>query len=111
MYHAAGKSFSRKGQAYVKKLMRANRKKLQKKYGRKVELHHMRDRNLYVLDCYASLAAEAGRMDDPDLTYKFLNRFELARTMMPSSPLKKLRYKMRYHKISRRFPISGAQRI
>jgi GT2 family glycosyltransferase len=107
VYHQAGKSFSRKGKAYVKKLMQANRKKLKNKYGRRVDLHHMRDCNLYVLDCYASIASKQGGVVDPDLEYKFLNRVEHARTLLPGSPLKKLKYKMQLNKICRRFATGG----
>ncbi len=107
VYHQAGKSFSRKGQGYVKKLMRANKKKLKQKHGRKVKLHHMRDRNLYVLDCYAAIVSKSGQSVDPDLEYKFRNRVELAKTMWPNSPLKKLKYKMQLNRICRRFQTSG----
>jgi len=108
VYHQAGKSFSRKGQRYVKKLMHANKKKLRRKYGRTVELLHMRDCNLSVLERYAAMADRRGSAPDPDLTYKFENRMELAQTLWPNSPLKKLRYKRQLNGISRRVPTNCA---
>lgn len=105
VYHQAGKSFSRKGQRYVKKLMHANKKKLKRKHGRTVQLLHMRDCNLYVLGRYADLAARMGNAPDPDLAYKFANRMELARTLWPNSPLKKLRYKRNLNRICRQAPL------
>ena len=105
VYHQAGKSFSRKGQRYVKKLMHANKKKLKRKYGRTVQLLHMRDCNLYVLGCYADIAARLGRNADRDLAYKFANRMELARTLWPNSLLKKLGYKRNLNRICRRAPL------
>ncbi len=110
VYHQAGKSFSSRGQAYVKKLMRANRKKLQNKFGRKVELHHMRDCNLYVLDCYAQIASGQDRAD-LDLQYKFANRLALAKTLKPNNPLKKIKYKVQLNKICRQFNRNGQLKI
>ena len=105
VYHQAGKSFSRKGQRYVKKLMHANKKKLKRKYGRTVPLLHMRDCNLTVLGRYADMAARLGGNADPDLAYKFANRLALARTLWPNSPLKKWGYQRKLNRICRRAPV------
>lgn len=104
VYHQAGKGFSRKGQRYVKKLMHANKQKLKRKYGRTVPLLHIRDCNLYVLDCYADLADQMENTLDPDLAYKFANRMELAHSLWPNSPLKKWRYKRSLNRICCRVP-------
>jgi hypothetical protein len=108
VYHQAGKSFSRKGQRYVKKLMHANKKKLKRKYGRTVELRHMRDCNLAVLERYAEMADKSGSLADPDLAYKFANRMELAQTLWPNSPLKKFKYKRQLNSVRRRVAAIGA---
>lgn len=107
VYHQAGKSFSRKGAQYVKKLMHTNKKKLRKKYGRKVELLHIRDCNLNILECYAAIVSQPGHALDADLAYKFLNRVELAKTLWPNSPLKKFKYKRQLNRICRRVPAAG----
>ena len=104
VYHQAGKSFSRKGRRYVKKLMHANKQKLKRKYGRTVQLLHMRDCNLAVMDRYATIADQMDNKPDPDLAYKFANRMQLAQNLWPNSPFKKWRYKKSLNRICRRAP-------
>ena len=104
VYHQAGKSFSRKGRRYVKRLMHANKKKLKRKYGRAVQLLHIRDCNLKVLERYADMAAHSGGGAGSDLAFKFKNRLALARTLWPNSPFKKWRYRRKLDKICRRVP-------
>jgi GT2 family glycosyltransferase len=103
IYHKAGKSFSRMGRKYVKKLMRENRKKLERKHPGMVELHHLRDRNMHIMNQYILLKKDVERTADAALAYKFNNRLKLARTMYPGNLLKKLIYHSRLNRLCRRF--------
>ena len=103
IYHQAGKSFSRKGKHYVKKLMHANKKKLKRKYGCTVQLLHMRDCNLSILGHYVDMATQANGDTAPHLAYKFANRLALARTLLPNNPLKKWTYQRKLDKIYHRW--------
>ncbi|MFH2218781.1 MAG: glycosyltransferase family 2 protein [Pseudomonadota bacterium] len=109
IYHKAGKSFSKMGRKYVKNLMRENRKKLEKKHPGRVELHHIRDRNMHVMNQYVLLKKDVGGVEDAALAYKFDNRLKLARTMNPGNPLKKLIYRGRLNRLCSKFS-AGANR-
>lgn len=105
VYHKAGKSFSRMGRNYVKKLMRENRKKLEKKHPGMVELHHIRDRNMHIMNQYILLKKDVEGSADAALAYKFNNRLQLARTIYPNNPLKKLIYHNRLKRLYRNFSV------
>jgi GT2 family glycosyltransferase len=103
VYHLGGKSFSGLQQRKRREVMRENRKKLRKNYGRDVVLHHLRDRNLYVLNEYVIRKAGATTEERAFLDFKFANRFTLARSLYPNNPLKKLRYYLALRNISRKY--------
>lgn len=103
IYHKAGKSFSKMGRKYVKNLMRENREKLKRKHPGMVELHHIRDRNLHIMQHYFLLKKDAGGAADAALAYKFNNRLKLARTLYPGNPIKKLIYRSRLNRLCSEF--------
>ncbi|MFC1828914.1 glycosyltransferase family 2 protein, partial [Thermodesulfobacteriota bacterium] len=103
VYHKAGKSFSRMGRKFVKKLMRENRKKLEKKHPGIVELHHIRNRNTHVMNQYILLKESTDNSPSQALDYKFNNRLQLARTLIPTNPLKRLIYHFQLKSLCKRF--------
>lgn len=101
--HRAGKSFSNMGKKFVKKLMRENKKKLIKKHSGIIKLHHMRDRNINIMYQYVLLKENIDKSFSQGLEYKFHNRLQLARTMYPNNPLKKLVYYCRLKSLCRKY--------
>jgi len=102
IYHQAGKSFSREGRRKVKQLMRANRRKLERKHKGRIKLLHLRQCNAALLRAYAE---ENQSIPQPcaDLAYKFKNRMQLAREIFPNNPLKKWRYAALLKQLNRSF--------
>lgn len=104
VFHQAGKSFAALGGSGVHRLMRANRSKLRAKHGRKLPLRHLRDCNADVLRAYLQLRAAA---QDPrrikGLNYRFANRLELARSLAPSHPIRRLFYRLRLNRLKREY--------
>ena len=103
IYHRAGKSFSKMGKKFVKKLMRENKEKLIKKHSGIIKLHHMRDRNMNVMNQYVLLKENMDKSFSKVLEYKFHNRMQLARTMYPNNPLKKLVYYCRLKSLCNKY--------
>lgn len=103
VYHRAGKSFSNMGKKFVKKLMRENKKKLIKKHSGIIKLHHMRDRNINIMNQYVLLKKNMDKSLFQGLEYKFHNRLQLARNMYPNSPLKKLFYYYRLKTLCKKY--------
>jgi len=102
VYHRGSESFSKLKKKFVKKLMRTNRRKLEKKYPGQVKLYHLRERNTHVMQEYVrrqhSLPAPAA-----DLNYLFDNRMRLARTIFPNNPLKKIVYSLQLRRLKKGF--------
>lgn len=92
VFHQGGKSFSSLKREKIRAVMRENRKTLLQNYGHDIKLHHMRDRNLYILKEYSIRMAMASAEEKLRLDFKFANRITLARTMYPTNPLKKIAY-------------------
>lgn len=92
VYHHGGRSFSGLEQRRRRSIMRDNREKLWKNYGRDIPLHHLRDCNLSVLAEYLHRKETATTKEAVDLDFKFTNRLTLSRQLYPRNPLKKLRY-------------------
>jgi len=95
VYHRAGESFAGLGKKFVHRLMRDNRKKLAKKHSGVVKLHHMRERNMYIMNEYILLKREKDAVSCNGLDYRFQNRLSLANNMYPNNLIKKLFYYMR----------------
>ncbi len=102
VYHRGSESFSKLKKKFVKKLMRANRRKLQKKFPGQVKLYNQRDRNLQVLKEYAR-RSQATAPAGADLGYLFDNRMRLARTLFPNNPIKKGVYALQLRRLARTF--------
>jgi len=102
IYHQAGKSFSSEGLKRIKRLMRANRRRLSQKHSGRIKLLHMRQCNVNILRQYIE-AKKSGPPGDDDLRYKFNNRMCLAREMYPNNPLKKWRYAALLRHLERNF--------
>lgn len=112
VYHQAGKSFSKHGRDAVKKLMKANKKKLIQKHGNTFKLHHMRDMNLKIMKAYAERAGD--RQKDAvyrkNIEYKFKQRMKLAQTLFPNNPFKKIKYGYALKKAQKKLTVN-LQRI
>ncbi len=93
IYHSAGRTFSKVGKKNVKKLMHENKIKLKKKHSGKVELYHLRDRNMKMMKEYIDLKKNISPERFPDIDYKFDNRMMLAESIFPHSIFKKMKYR------------------
>jgi len=103
IYHRAGKSFSKMGEKFVKKLMRENKNRLKKKHPGMVKLHHIRNRNMNIMNQYVRLKKNRDQPLSKALNYKFQNRLQLARTLYPNNLLKRLVYDMQLNNLCRKF--------
>lgn len=108
VYHQAGQSFSRHGSKAVKKLMKANRRKLIKKHGNTFKLHHIRDVNLKVMQGYAESVANNCKdaAYHKNIEYRFEQRMKHAKTLYPNNPIKKLRYGFALKQVEKTFTAS-----
>ena len=104
IYHKAGKSFSKHGKKAVKRLMRANRKKLIRKHSGDFTLHPMRDQNLKVMQEYAKIKDKSNDKDfRMNLAYRFDRRMKMAKSMYPNNILKKMPYYFGLQKMVKQF--------
>ena len=101
--HKAGGTFSTHGKEFVKRLMRENKKKLNRKHSRHITLYHMRDRNMHVMNEYIVLKENSSSASRVDLDYKFHNRLLLAKSMYPNNPLKKMIYYAKLKNLCKRY--------
>jgi GT2 family glycosyltransferase len=101
--HKAGGTFSRHGKEFVRRLMRENKKKLNRKHSYHIRLYHMRDRNIHVMNEYIVLKENSSCASQSDLDYKFQNRLLLANCMYPNNPLKKMFYYAKLKNLCKRY--------
>ena len=85
--------------------MKHNKRLLKKKFGGLFELRHIRDCNLDVVRAYLALLEE--NLNDETrcqgLCFRLERRLEFARTLFPTSPLKKMRYGIGLGRVVRRY--------
>lgn len=98
VYHQGSASFSQAGFS-VKKLLIANRKQFQARYG-KNEGRHVRWKNLKVLQGYLDQYHESGVFRE----YLFANRQKRALRLTPNNPLKKIGYRWQLSRLKKGRP-------
>jgi GT2 family glycosyltransferase len=96
VYHQGSASFAGE-QEKVRRLLRENRRRFEKKHGKTREIH-VREKNLRILQGYCTEAGVAHGFS-PSLAYRFTNRIRRAQELMPNSFLKKLPYRSRIKQI------------
>ena len=106
--HLSGKSFSKFGNAYVKKLMRANKAKLKKKHGRNCRFYHVRKQYIKLLRQYAERKKHLSDVVQlQNLDYRFRRRMLFAQSLYPNNPLKKLIYALQLGAIDKKYNIGA----
>lgn len=90
VYHKGKGSFSRKSGA-IRKLMKRNKKLFKKKHGHGETTDHWRIKNLQALQRYQTYLGHG--LSPQPLQYAFSNRWKLAETLMPNSPIKRFFYR------------------
>lgn len=100
IYHRGSGSFS-KTCPTVKKMVKQNKRLFRKKHGHGIIAAHWRIKNLAALQRYSD-TAESGK-DLADMQYKFKNRQQLAKQLIPNSPLKKWFYFRRLKQVEEQF--------
>lgn len=103
IYHAAKGSFSYFDKNCVKRMRRANKRKLNKKHDGKIILYHLRERNTWVMKKYIAIKHNLERNNGSALDYRFKNRLDLAKTQYPNNPLKKVIYYLNLKLITAKF--------
>ncbi len=96
VYHQGSASFAREP-VKVRRLLRENRRRFEKKHGKNKEVH-VRKKNLRVLHGYCT-EADAAHGFSPSLAFRFANRIRRAQELMPNSYLKKVLYRSRLKQI------------
>ncbi len=92
IYHKGKGSFSRRSGA-VRKLIKRNKKLFKKKHGHGETTDHWRIKNLQALQRYQTSLSHG--VSPQQLQYAFSNRYKLAETLMPNSPIKRFFYRRR----------------
>lgn len=94
VYHKGSESFAAAGRKRVSKLMKKNKRLLKLKHKGKLRLLHIRDCNLAVMKAYkqALHARHANEEIRENILYRFHARRDLAETLYPNNPLKKIKY-------------------
>ena len=99
IYHKGSYSFSRRSADETKKLMRRNKKLLQRKHSQQISFYGVREGNLNVLRQYINLKIMNTTYNKSDLDRKFDGRFFFAQTMFSRNPIKRLQYYMKLKKL------------
>lgn len=100
IYHRGSGSFANTCPT-VKKMVKQNKRLFRKKHGHGIIADHWRIKNLAAMERYA-IAADSGK-DHADMQYKFRNRQQLAKQLIPNSPLKKWFYFRRLKQVEEQF--------
>ena len=100
IYHRGSGSFA-KTCPTVKKMVKRNKRLFRKKHGHGIIADHWRIKNLAAMERYLD-SAENGK-NPADLHYKFKNRQQLAKQLIPNSPLKKWSYFRRLKQVEKQF--------
>ncbi len=99
VYHRGGGSFDGSGIS-TRKIMRENRKKLEKKHGAAFDWTHPRDLHLRVVEGYLKDASSGGL--EEDVSYRIASRLKIAESLMPRGWVKRLLFQRKLGKLKDR---------
>jgi GT2 family glycosyltransferase len=104
VYHRGGGTFARAGNA-VRKLMKKNRKKLEKKHALRMKREHPRELHMKVVEGYLGYVS----VDVPSeqLKYRISNRLRSIESQMPGGIFKRWGFRRRLSRLAERVRIFG----
>lgn len=106
VYHRGGGSFDGSG-IETRKIMRENRRKLEKKHGMAFNRTHPRNLHLKVIEGYLESASESGSALSADLTYKIANRLAMVESLLPRGWIKSLLFRRKLEKLKEKLRDRG----
>lgn len=106
IYHRGSASFSKISRS-AETMRKRNKKLFHRKHGHGVRTEHRRLKNLTAMQYY--IDASDTDQDPADLHYRFQNRLELSKQLIPNSPLKKWFYFRRLKQLKKEFSITFGQ--
>jgi len=105
IYHQGSASFGRQP-VETRELMRSNKKRLLARYGRSVELLHLREANLRSLKYYLREKERLSGAQLDSLRYRFENRLKLGWEQMPRGWFKRWSYRRRLEAVEKAWTVT-----
>lgn len=100
IYHQGSATFGWSSNNNIKQLVKANRKRLEQKIGKRYPSVHCRDKIIGLLHTDLVTAEKTG--SSPNLLYRMYNRLKMVETLRPNNPLKRILFNQKVAEIKMR---------